>query len=202
MFGRRVLMLPIFCGEPQLLVSTHSHKMVIRCKHEVSQQYSVVQLAASNSHHTAEVISLGLTQFLKQHETHHKFWKAEKIIPEANARFGKTIGERRDLRYVHEAYRHILSCSVSSLQQKEKLFSVIFSRSDHTPPSSQLANFISYSLQEGKLRYSYQSYRLGSKQASLMRCSQSLESSFISVERKPICLLFPFTGWFDHALEG
>lgn len=50
---------------------------------------------------------------------------------------------------MHKTYRHILSCSVSSLQQKEKLFSVIFPRSDHTPPSSQLANFISYSLQEG-----------------------------------------------------
>lgn len=59
------------------------------------------------------------------------------------------MGGGRDLRYVYKAYRHILSCSVSSLQQKEKLFSVIFSRSDHTLPSSQLANFISCSLQEG-----------------------------------------------------
>lgn len=41
--GRRRLMLPVFCGEPQLWVSTHSHKMVIRCKYAVSQQYSVVE---------------------------------------------------------------------------------------------------------------------------------------------------------------
>lgn len=73
------------------------------------------ELAASNSHHTAEVISLGLPQFSKQNETHHKFWKAEKISHEANAQFGKTKGGRNNLRYAHKAYSHILSFSVSSL---------------------------------------------------------------------------------------
>lgn len=73
------------------------------------------ELAANNSHRTAEVISLGLPQFFKQNETHHKFWKAEKISDEANARFGKTKGERNNLRYAYKAYSHILSFSVSSL---------------------------------------------------------------------------------------
>lgn len=131
MFARRGLMLPAFCGEPQLWVSTHSHKMVIRCKYAVSQQCSVVQLAASNSHHTAEVISLGLPQFFKQNETHHKFWKAERISHEPTALFGKTKGGRNNLRYARKAYSHILSFSVSSLWQKDA-FSYFFKGRPHT----------------------------------------------------------------------
>lgn len=73
------------------------------------------ELAASNSHHTAEVISLGLPHFFKQNETHHKFWKAEKISYEASAQLGKTKGERNNLRYAYKAYSHILSSTVSLL---------------------------------------------------------------------------------------
>lgn len=84
------------------------------------------ELAASSSHHTAEVMSLGLPQFFKQNEKHHKFGKAEKISLGANAQFGKTKGGRNNWRYAHKAYTHILSLTLSSWGQKEKLFSVIF----------------------------------------------------------------------------
>lgn len=102
------------------------------------------ELAASNSHRTAEAISLGLPQFFKQDEIHHKFGKAEKISLEASAQFGKTEGGRNNSRYAQKAYTHILSFTVSSWGQTEQSFSVIFSKTDHTPPSSQLANFISF----------------------------------------------------------
>lgn len=106
------------------------------------------ELAASNSHRRAEVISLGLPQFFKQNETHHRFWKAEKISHETNAQLGKKNKRGRNNLRANMRIIRITTFSLLVYLHCDNVFSYFFKVRLYTLSSSELANFISCS-QEG-----------------------------------------------------